>query len=83
MEIRCIYRVTESSQGFGGSISKIEGLFYGLDTLPLFIAIAVYVPFWPGRFIPRFTTAVCEEKGLELESSDQVSQLLGTGGKVY
>lgn len=22
------------------------------DTLPLFIAIAVYVPFWPGRFLP-------------------------------
>jgi len=26
-------------------------MFYLLDTLPLFVAIAVYVPFWPGRFI--------------------------------
>jgi hypothetical protein len=25
-------------------------LFYGLHTLPLFVAISVYVPFWPGRF---------------------------------
>ena len=32
-------------------MSRSEGLFYGLDTLPLFIATSVYVPFWPGRFI--------------------------------
>ncbi|KAI9448037.1 RTA1-like protein [Lactarius indigo] len=51
--IRSFYRVVELSQGFLGPIAQNEGLFYALDTLPLFIAILVYVPFWPGRFIPR------------------------------
>jgi len=51
--IRSFYRVVELSQGFQGPIAENEGLFYGLDTLPLFIAVVVYVPFWPGRFIPR------------------------------
>ncbi|KAF8261380.1 RTA1 like protein-domain-containing protein, partial [Lactarius quietus] len=49
--IRSFYRVVELSQGFFGPIAQNEGLFYALDTLPLFIAIFVYVPFWPGRFI--------------------------------
>jgi len=51
--IRSFYRVVELSQGFFGPIAQNEGLFYALDTLPLFIAIFVYVPFWPGRFIQR------------------------------
>ncbi|KAA1466426.1 hypothetical protein DENSPDRAFT_925849 [Dentipellis sp. KUC8613] len=49
--IRSCYRVAEMSEGFLGSLSTTEGYFYGLDTLPLFIAIVVYIPFWPGRFI--------------------------------
>lgn len=28
-----------------------EGFFYGLDTLPLLVAVWVYVPFWPGEFV--------------------------------
>jgi len=50
-QIRSVFRVIELSQGFEGHISTIEPLFYGLDTLPLFVAVLVYVPFWPGRFI--------------------------------
>ena len=26
--------------------------FYALDSLPLFVAVAVYTPFWPGRMMP-------------------------------
>ncbi|KAI0268259.1 RTA1 like protein-domain-containing protein [Gloeopeniophorella convolvens] len=51
--IRSFYRVVELSQGFLGPIAQNEGLFYALDTLPLFLAISVYVPIWPGRFIAR------------------------------
>ncbi|VDB85404.1 unnamed protein product [Peniophora sp. CBMAI 1063] len=51
--IRSFYRVVELSQGFKGPIARNEGLFYGLDTLPLFIAVVIYIGFWPGRFIPR------------------------------
>ncbi|KAH7914178.1 RTA1 like protein-domain-containing protein [Hygrophoropsis aurantiaca] len=51
--IRSGYRVAELSQGFQGYLATTEAFFYALDTLPLVIAISVYVPFWPGRFIPR------------------------------
>jgi hypothetical protein len=52
-QIRSGYRVVELSEGFQGPLTRSEPFFYGLDTLPLFIAIVVYLPFWPGRFIPR------------------------------
>lgn len=39
-------------------LARNEGTFYGLDTLPLFIAISIYVPFWPGRFIKDEQPAV-------------------------
>ncbi|OBZ80079.1 Protein RTA1 [Grifola frondosa] len=50
--IRCVYRTIELSQGYQGRLATTEAFFYGLDTLPLFIAIAVYVPFWPARILP-------------------------------
>ncbi|KAE9410615.1 RTA1-like protein [Gymnopus androsaceus JB14] len=53
--IRSVYRCVELGQGFQGFLATTERFFYGLDTLPLFIAIVVYLPFWPGRFIPPFT----------------------------
>ncbi|KAJ7682609.1 RTA1-domain-containing protein [Mycena polygramma] len=49
--IRSGYRVAELSQGYVGHLATTESYFYGLDTLPLFIAIAIYVFFWPGRII--------------------------------
>ncbi|KAG6916826.1 hypothetical protein DXG01_005211 [Tephrocybe rancida] len=49
--IRSFYRVIELSQGYQGYFATTEGYFYGLDTLPLLIAIVIYTPFWPGRFI--------------------------------
>ncbi|KAJ7228483.1 RTA1-like protein [Mycena pura] len=49
--IRSGYRVAELSQGYMGHLATTEPFFYALDTLPLFIAIATYVFFWPGRFI--------------------------------
>lgn len=51
-QIRCVYRVIELSQGYRGHLATTEAFFYGLDSLPLFIAVAVYTPFWPGRMIP-------------------------------
>jgi len=51
--VRSVFRVVELSQGFKGSLATSESAFYGLDTLPLFVTVAAYVPFWPGRFIGR------------------------------
>ncbi|KAH9891035.1 RTA1-like protein [Cubamyces lactineus] len=50
--VRCVYRVIELSQGYRGHLATTEAFFYALDSLPLFIAVAVYTPFWPGRMIP-------------------------------
>ena len=33
--------------GFRSPLVISEGFFYGLDTLPLFLAITAYVSFWP------------------------------------
>ncbi|EJD44764.1 RTA1-domain-containing protein [Auricularia subglabra TFB-10046 SS5] len=49
--VRSVYRVIELSEGYAGQLATTEWYFYALDTLPLFVAVAVYVPFWPGRYI--------------------------------
>ncbi|KAF9781165.1 RTA1 like protein-domain-containing protein [Thelephora terrestris] len=49
--IRCIYRVAEFAQGRGGYLLTHEVLLYLLDVLPLVLAITVYVPFWPARYL--------------------------------
>ena len=68
LQIRSLFRVVELSQGFEGAIATNEALFYGLDTLPLFIAVSIYVPFWPGRFIQPGTQQTDSD---ELESAEK------------
>ena len=51
-QVRCVYRVIELSQGYHGHLATTEVYFYALDSLPLFVAVAVYTPFWPGRMMP-------------------------------
>ncbi|TFY68626.1 hypothetical protein EVG20_g3480 [Dentipellis fragilis] len=68
--IRSLYRTVEMSQGFHSTLSTTEAYFYALDTLPLFLAIVVYVPFWPGRFIT--SNAMPAGKILDEEQSDYV-----------
>ncbi|KAF9534270.1 RTA1 like protein-domain-containing protein [Crepidotus variabilis] len=85
--IRSCFRTAELSQGFGGALARSEGLFYGLDTLPLFIATAIYIPFWPGRFIddhqplrsPGIENTVT---GNRRGSSDSVSRTMVELGQV-
>ncbi|KAJ7284011.1 RTA1-like protein [Mycena rebaudengoi] len=62
--LRSGYRVAELSEGFQGPLAINEALFYGLDTLPLFIAIATYIFFWPGRIIGD-GTPVAKESSIE------------------
>ncbi|KZP32996.1 RTA1-domain-containing protein [Athelia psychrophila] len=59
--IRSVYRTVELSQGFEGRLATVEAFFYALDTLPLFLAVSVYVPFWPGRFIPSGVSALAKD----------------------
>jgi hypothetical protein len=49
--IRSVFRTVELSEGYAGYLATHEVYFYTLDTLPLFLAIVVFIPFWPGRFL--------------------------------
>ncbi|KLO17823.1 RTA1-domain-containing protein [Schizopora paradoxa] len=49
--IRGIYRTIEFSQGHGGFLITHEIYFYLFDALPLFLATAIYVFFWPGKYV--------------------------------
>jgi len=55
--IRCIYRTVEFAQGFGGYLITHEIYFYLLDALPLLLAISIYIPFWPTKYIVSSTDA--------------------------
>lgn len=60
--VRCIYRTIELGQGSGGYLMTHEIWFYVLDTLPLFIGISVYVPFWPSKYLVIKTGLPMSEK---------------------
>ncbi|KDR83684.1 hypothetical protein GALMADRAFT_219515 [Galerina marginata CBS 339.88] len=63
--IRSGFRVVELSEGFQGRLTTSEPLFYALDTLPLFVAISVYIPFWPGRFINGHDSHVVAQENVD------------------
>ncbi|KAG1866557.1 RTA1-like protein [Suillus subalutaceus] len=74
--IRSCYRVAELAQGFHGALGSSETAFYLGDTLPLFVAIVIYVPFWPGKFI----TARLAPSVNELQNGRDLSLSRGTLG---
>ncbi|KIM74982.1 hypothetical protein PILCRDRAFT_827692 [Piloderma croceum F 1598] len=49
--IRGIYRTAEFAQGQGGYLVTHEIYFYLLDALPLLLAISIYIPFWPAKYL--------------------------------
>ncbi|CAA7259818.1 unnamed protein product [Cyclocybe aegerita] len=69
--VRSVFRVIELSEGFQGPLTTSEALFYALDTLPLFVAIVVYVPFWPGRFIRPQENPVQNDAVVDSEKGSQ------------
>ncbi|RSH89118.1 hypothetical protein EHS25_002784 [Saitozyma podzolica] len=56
--VRSIYRIIEYAQGYNGTLRTTEVYFYVLDSLPLFLAMAVWTVIWPPSFIsgPAMTT---------------------------
>ncbi|PWN53661.1 hypothetical protein IE53DRAFT_125310 [Violaceomyces palustris] len=50
--VRSIYRIIELAQGYRGYLFIHEIFFFTLDSLPLILAILIYVPFWPSKFYP-------------------------------
>ncbi len=56
-------------------MTTTEKFFYLLDLLPILVALVVYIPFWPGRYIPN-KVAVSEE---EVQEVDAPQEKLGEG----
>ncbi|KAI0347275.1 RTA1-like protein [Trametopsis cervina] len=70
--VRSVYRTIELAQGFNGFLSRHEVYFYTLDFVPLIVALVVYIPFWPGRFI--------DPAALAAKTSD--AEKAGTSGSI-
>lgn len=79
--VRSVFRTVELAEGFKSNLATSEPLFYGLDTLPLFITVSVYVPFWPGRFIGREETGsmhiMMDNRGGDSTKGPESGSLLG------
>ncbi|KLO12619.1 RTA1-like protein [Schizopora paradoxa] len=79
--VRSMFRTVELAEGFKSNLATSEPLFYGLDTLPLFITVSVYVPFWPGRFIGREDTSsthmMMDNVGKDAVKAPESGALLG------
>ncbi|KAI6015628.1 RTA1 like protein-domain-containing protein [Pisolithus marmoratus] len=53
--VRCIYRTVEYAQGSGGYLMTHELWLYLFATLPFFIGITIYIPFWPSKYLAAQT----------------------------
>lgn len=50
--VRCVFRTIELAEGYHGKIYNNEIFFLTLDALPLVLAIAHYLIYWPNDFVP-------------------------------
>ena len=75
--IRCCYRVAELSGGWQSNpILKNQGLFIGLDSVPIAIAALVLNIWHPGYCFPKETQgAVAEEKIASRSGSDEEARV--------
>lgn len=42
-----MFRIVEFAEGYDGKLRTVEVWFYALDTLPLFLAMSVWMFVWP------------------------------------
>ncbi|KAI0763256.1 RTA1 like protein-domain-containing protein [Irpex lacteus] len=73
--VRSVYRTIEFAAGSTGPLTTTEIYFWVLDFIPLIIAVGLYIPFWPGRFIGRDLALL--KKGGRLESSEGIQGAYG------
>lgn len=58
---RSVYRTIELSEGYTGHLATTEWYFYVFDTLPLWLGICAYIPFWPPKYMTESTRVIAEE----------------------
>ncbi|KAK4686239.1 hypothetical protein P7C73_g3894, partial [Tremellales sp. Uapishka_1] len=73
---RSVYRTVELSQGYIGYLATHEGFFLGLDTLPLFLGITVYVYFWPGKYLMPETKIVDGTNVIPLDNDQSTGDIV-------
>ncbi|KAI0763258.1 RTA1 like protein-domain-containing protein [Irpex lacteus] len=79
--VRSVYRCIELSQGYTGHLTTTEWYFWVFDFVPLYLALSVYIPFWPGFFINRDTPIEAAGHQLEPASTTTLSTPELGGGK--
>lgn len=68
--VRTIYRMIEFAGGYSGHIYTTEWYLYVFDTTFMVICVAIWLPFWPGRFgLSQSLTGADELARKEEESS--------------
>ncbi|CCO37309.1 Protein RTA1 [Rhizoctonia solani AG-1 IB] len=72
--IRSIFRTIENSQGFDGYLATTEVYFYVLDTLPLFIAILVFVVTWPPLYLTPYGHSNSIDTAVEMGLSSETKK---------
>ncbi|CCO37308.1 Protein RTA1 [Rhizoctonia solani AG-1 IB] len=72
--IRSVFRTIELSEGYGGHLATTEGYFYALDTLPLFIGIAVFVVTWPPLYLTKYKHVKSTDVVMEMGTSRRVQK---------
>ncbi|GJN87449.1 hypothetical protein Rhopal_000398-T1 [Rhodotorula paludigena] len=74
--VRSFFRIVEYSEGYFGTLATEEGYFYCLDALPLWLAMSLYVLFFPPRFIEGCRDAKVErEAQRSLESGTPIQSV--------
>jgi hypothetical protein len=84
-QVRSIFRVIEYAQGYNGTLRTTEVYFYVLDSLPLFLALAVWTIVWPPVFLPTTSpfSETPETDEIVLDRTIGVGQPVGASGFLY
>jgi hypothetical protein len=65
---RCIYRMIEYFQGYGGYVFRHEWVFYIFEASIMFINTAMLNTFHPARYLPRSNKVfLCQDGNTEVE----------------
>lgn len=54
--VRCIYRIVEMAEGWLGHLATTPVYFNVLDGLMILFSIGIFIPFYPGRLLPKDMT---------------------------
>lgn len=83
-KVRIVFRLVEYSKGLDSTIPNQEGWQYGLDSLPMLMALLLFNVFHPGRIMPANETKIpsfferrrLKRQGVDLEKNPYYEHVL-------